>query len=243
MSKTHQLRAEGLEKSYQGREVVKDVSLDVSSGEVVGLLGPNGAGKTTTFYIMSGLVKPERGMIIIDGEDISGLPMYKRSLRGISYLPQEPSIFRKLTVRDNLRAVLEIRGGTLEEIEADADRLIREYDLAEFADQEGMRLSGGQRRRTEIARCIASAPKFILFDEPFAGIDPIAIAELKKMLGYLKERGLGILITDHNVRETLSITDRAYILSEGSILDSGPPEKIVENDRVRDIYLGEDFAL
>ena len=243
MSKTHQLRAEGLEKSYQGREVVKDVSLDVSSGEVVGLLGPNGAGKTTTFYIMSGLVKPERGMIIIDGEDISGLPMYTRSLRGISYLPQEPSIFRKLTVRDNLRAVLEIRGGTLEEIEADADRLIREYDLAEFADQEGMRLSGGQRRRTEIARCIASAPKFILFDEPFAGIDPIAIAELKKMLGYLKERGLGILITDHNVRETLSITDRAYILSEGSILDSGPPEKIVENDRVRDIYLGEDFAL
>ena len=243
MSKTHHLRAEGLEKRYHGRKVVKGVSLGVRSGEIVGLLGPNGAGKTTTFYIMSGLVKPEQGVISIDGEDISGLPMYRRSLKGISYLPQEPSIFRKLTVRDNLRAVLEIRGGNPDEIEADADRLIREYDLTEFADREGMKLSGGQRRRAEIARSIATSPRFILFDEPFAGIDPIAIAELKKMLGYLKGRGLGILITDHNVRETLSITDRAYILSEGSILDSGPPEKIVENDKVRDIYLGEDFAL
>jgi lipopolysaccharide export system ATP-binding protein len=243
MSSGHLLRAEGLEKKYHGRRVVRDVSLEVGSGEVVGLLGPNGAGKTTTFYIMSGMIRPEKGAIIIDNTDISGLPMYERSLRGISYLPQEPSIFRKLTVRDNLRAVLEIRGEPPDVIEAESDRLVSEYDLEDFASREGSKLSGGQRRRAEIARCIATTPKFILFDEPFAGIDPIAIKDLKTMLGYLKEKGMGILITDHNVRETLSITDRAYILSEGSILESGPPGRIVENDKVKDIYLGKDFSL
>ena len=243
MSSGHLLRAEGLEKKYHGRKVVVDVSLEVGSGEVVGLLGPNGAGKTTTFYIMSGMVRPENGVISIDGHDISGMPMYERSLKGISYLPQEPSIFRKLTVRDNLRAVLELRGESADVIETEADRLIEEYDLVKFAGREGSKLSGGQRRRAEIARCIATSPKFILFDEPFAGIDPIAIKDLKIMLGYLKDKGMGILITDHNVRETLSITDRAYILSEGSILDSGSPDRIVDNDRVRDIYLGEDFSL
>lgn len=243
MSSSHMLRAEGLEKRYNGREVVRGVSLDVGSGEVVGLLGPNGAGKTTTFYIMSGMIRPEEGAISIDGEDISALPMFERSLQGISYLPQEPSIFRKLTVRDNIRAVLEIRGASPDFIESEADRLISEYDLTDFAGREGSKLSGGQRRRAEIARCIATSPKFILFDEPFAGIDPIAINDLKNMLGYLKERGMGILITDHNVRETLSITDRAYILSEGSILEAGPPERIVANDKVKDIYLGEDFLL
>jgi len=243
VSSSHRLKAEGLEKKYHGREVVKGVSLEVGSGEVVGLLGPNGAGKTTTFYIMSGLIKPSKGAINIDGNDISGLPMYERSLRGISYLPQEPSIFRKLTVRDNLRAVLELRGASPDVIESEADRLISEYDLDDFADREGARLSGGQRRRAEIARCIATSPKFILFDEPFAGIDPIAINDLKTMLGYLKEKGMGILITDHNVRETLSITDRAYILSDGSILDAGSPDRIVANDKVKDIYLGEDFSL
>jgi len=243
MSSGHRLRADGLEKKYHGRKVVRDVSLEVGSGEIVGLLGPNGAGKTTTFYIMSGMIRPEKGAISIDGHDISRLPMYERSMRGISYLPQEPSIFRRLTVRDNLRAVLELRGETPDVIETETDRLVSEYDLVEFAGREGSKLSGGQRRRAEIARCIATSPKFILFDEPFAGIDPIAIKDLKTMLGHLREKGMGILITDHNVRETLSITDRAYILSEGSILDSGPPERIVDNDKVKDIYLGEDFSL
>lgn len=243
MSKGHRLEAMGLEKKYQGRRVVKGVSLNVNSGEVVGLLGPNGAGKTTTFYMMSGMVRPEKGSLTLDSEDIGRMPMYERSIRGISYLPQEPSIFRKLTVRDNIRAVLELRGHAPDVIDEECSRLIEEYDLKDFADRQGARLSGGQRRRTEIARCIATSPKFILFDEPFAGIDPIAIGDLKRMLGYLKGRGLGILITDHNVRDTLSITDRAYILSEGSILDEGPPGALIENDTVKDIYLGEDFAL
>ena len=242
-SSSHRLEASGLMKSYQGRAVVKGVSLSVSSGEVVGLLGPNGAGKTTSFYIMSGMIRPEGGSVSLDGDDISTLPMYKRALRGISYLPQEPSIFRKLTVRDNIRAVLEIRGHNADDIEGISQRLIHEYDLLDFADRQGVRLSGGQRRRAEIARCIATSPNFILFDEPFAGIDPIAIIDLKGMLEKLRSEGIGILITDHNVRETLSITDRAYILSEGSILDEGSPESIVANDRVRDIYLGEGFSL
>ncbi len=243
MSSSRVLQASGLVKKYQGREVVRDVSLSVKAGEVVGLLGPNGAGKTTTFYMMSGMVKPEAGSLSINGEDISGLPMYMRSLKGISYLPQEPSIFRKLTVRDNIRAVLELRGGGQSEIDSRTDTLLKEYDLMEFADREGARLSGGQRRRAEIARCIATDPAFILFDEPFAGIDPIAIIDLKAMLSGLKAEGLGILITDHNVRETLSITDRAYILSEGQILDEGTPEDLVANEKVKNIYLGEDFSL
>ncbi len=239
----HSLRAEGLVKKYDGRQVVKGVSLEVSSGEIVGLLGPNGAGKTTTFYIMTGMVPPEEGELFLDEEYIGALPMYKRALMGISYLPQEPSIFRKLTVRQNIQAVLEIRGIPANEREVIIENILEEYDLTEFADRQALRLSGGQRRRTEIARAIATHPKFILFDEPFAGIDPIAIVELKKMLQYLRDRGLGILITDHNVRDTLSITDRAYILSDGAILDHGVPEKLVANPRVKDAYLGEEFSL
>lgn len=239
----HTLSASGLSKSYDKRQILRDISLAVHSGEIVGLLGPNGAGKTTTFYTMVGMVRPDSGRITLDGEDIGPLPMYKRSLRGLSYLPQEPSVFRKLTVRQNLRAVLEIRGMQSGAIEDRIEKLIAEFDMGVFADRESIRLSGGERRRTEIARCIATEPKFILFDEPFAGIDPIAIIELKKMLGYLKNLGLGVLITDHNVRDTLSITDRAYILSGGGILDEGIPEKIIANPKVRDTYLGEGFSL
>lgn len=239
----HSLRAEGLSKQYQGRRVIEGINLNISAGEIVGLLGPNGAGKTTTFYIFTGMIRPESGAVMLDGEDISRMAMYERALRGISYLPQEPSIFRKLSVRDNIRAVLEIRGLSHEEIEERTERLLSEYDLVDFSDREGYKLSGGQRRRTEIARAIATGPKFILFDEPFAGIDPIAILELKKMLKYLKEQGLGILITDHNVRDTLSITDRAYILSDGHILDEGAPERLIANPKVKDVYLGEEFRL
>lgn len=241
--KTHTLRAQNLSKKYDGRFILQDINLEVSSGEIVGLLGPNGAGKTTTFYIITGMLSPEGGSIVLDGEEIGGLPMYRRALKGISYLPQEPSIFRKLTVRDNLRAVLEIKGLSRSEIDARIGKLIEEFALGEFSDRESTRLSGGERRRTEIARAIATEPKFILFDEPFAGIDPIAIIELKKMLKYLKETGLGILITDHNVRDTLSITDRAYILTEGRILDEGSPDRLVSNPRVKDVYLGEEFRL
>jgi lipopolysaccharide export system ATP-binding protein len=240
---SHSLSARNLSKKYDGKHVVKDVSIEVESGEVIGLLGPNGAGKTTTFYIITGMISPEKGSIMLDGDEIGSLPMYKRSLRGIGYLPQEPSIFRRLNVRDNLRAVLEIRGLTPVEIESRIEHILEEFDLKGFADRESSKLSGGERRRTEIARCIATEPKFILFDEPFAGIDPIAIIELKRMLEYLKASGLGVLITDHNVRDTLSITDRAYILTEGEMLDEGPPGKLVSNPRVKDVYLGEGFRL
>lgn len=239
----HTLKATDLSKTYGGNTVVRDVSLHVRSGEIVGLLGPNGAGKTTTFYIMTGLIRPETGSIGIDGEEISRLPMYRRALLGLSYLPQEPSIFRRLSVRDNLKAVLEIRGLGKSEIKARTERLLEEFSLGEFAERDSGRLSGGERRRAEIARSIATEPKFILFDEPFAGIDPIAIIELKKMLRYLKDKGLGILLTDHNVRDTLSITDRAYILSGGRILDEGLPEKLISNPKVKDVYLGEEFRL
>lgn len=240
---SHVLSAEGLTKRYDGRAVIENINITINSGEIVGLLGPNGAGKTTTFHIMTGMTKPETGGIRLDNEAIGNLPMHVRAIKGISYLPQEPSIFRKLTVRDNLRAVLEIRGLSAEEISEKVDRLLKEFDLIAFSDRMGARLSGGERRRTEIARCIATDPKFILFDEPFAGIDPIAILELKKMLKYLKGTGIGVLITDHNVRDTLSITDRAYILSGGGILEQGPPEKIVANPAVKNVYLGEDFRL
>lgn len=239
----HTLSAEHISKRYDGRRIVDDISLSVSSGEVVGLLGPNGAGKTTTFHILTGMLRPESGGVRLDGQDISGLPMYQRALMGISYLPQEPSIFRKLTVKDNLRAVLEISGLSREEMEYRVEHLLAEYNLGGFADREGSRLSGGERRRAEIARSVATEPKFILFDEPFTGIDPIAIIELKKMIRYLKDRGLGILITDHNVRDTLSITNRAYILSGGHILDEGSPDALVANPRVKDVYLGEEFRL
>ncbi len=241
--KLHILRSEGLKKSYRGKRAVKGVGISVRTGEIVGLLGPNGAGKTTTFYMMVGMIKSDEGRIFLDEDDISSLPMYVRARKGVSYLPQEPSIFRKLTVRDNLRAVLEIKGYSNAEIEEEVERLLDEFRLREFADRKGFNLSGGERRRTEIARTIATRPTFILFDEPFAGIDPIAIIELKKMLEHLRSKGIGILITDHNVRETLSITDRAYIINDGMILDEGKPEDLVQNPEVRDIYLGEEFTL
>jgi lipopolysaccharide export system ATP-binding protein len=244
----HTLEVKNLLKVYGKRQVVKHVSLSVSTGEIVGLLGPNGAGKTTTFYMVVGLIKPEGGDILLDSHDMSNLPMYMRARKGIGYLPQEPSIFRKLTVRQNLEAVLEIAqfaDGPLSkgDIKEEIDRLLLEFNLTEFADRDGYRLSGGERRRTEIARAIAVKPTFMLFDEPFAGIDPIAIIELKKMLSYLKSKGLGILITDHNVRETLSITDRAYIISNGAVLAEGTSDELVSNTAVKEAYLGEEFRL
>lgn len=242
----HTLEIKGLTMSYGKRYVVKDVSLFVRRGEIVGLLGPNGAGKTTTFNIIVGMIRPEQGRIALDGEDISNLPMYKRARKGMGYLPQEPSIFMKLSVKENLKAVLEIRntnGKIYNSLNEEVDRLIEEFNLSGFADRNGYKLSGGERRRAEIARAIALNPTFMLFDEPFTGIDPITISELKKMLTYLKSKGLGILITDHNVRETLSITDRAYIINDGSVLADGRPDELVSNPSVREAYLGEEFRL
>jgi len=239
----HLLETKGLSKTYSKRHVVKDLNLYVTTGEITGLLGPNGAGKTTTFYMMVGLVKPDAGEIFIDTDDITLLPMYQRARMGISYLPQEPSIFRKLSVEDNIRAVLEIKGLGNDEITVEVDRLLKEFNLSELAHKDAYKLSGGERRKVEIARAIAIGPMFLLFDEPFAGIDPLAIIELKKMLRYLKDKGLGILITDHNVRDTLSITDRAYIISNGEILKEGSPEKIVEDQMVKKAFLGEEFRL
>ena len=239
----HILSVKGLSKTYSKKVVIRDICLNATTGEIVGLLGPNGAGKTTTFYSILGLTRPESGSIYLDQTDISGLPMYKRALMGISYLPQEPSIFRKLTVEDNLRAVLEIKGLSTSEIDAEVLRLLKEFNLEEFSQREGYKLSGGERRRTEIARTLATKPIFILFDEPFAGIDPLAIIDLKKMMVYLKSKGLGIIITDHNVRDTLSITDRAYIINNGEILNEGSPEKLIADPKVKEVYLGEEFRL
>ncbi len=246
----HTLEIKALNKTYEKKHVVKDINISVKTGEIVGILGPNGAGKTTTFNMVVGMIAPERGEITIDGENISDLPMYLRARKGIGYLPQEPSIFRKLTVRDNLKAVLEIKQSSGKEsavfsmpIEEEVDRLLNEFDLVEFADRDGYRLSGGERRRAEIARAIALNPTFMLFDEPLAGIDPIAIVELKKILKYLKSKGLGILITDHNVRDTLSITDRAYIINNGAILADGTPDELISNPSVKEAYLGEEFRL
>lgn len=239
----HLLEVKSLSKTYSKKVVIRNIDLNVTTGEIVGLLGPNGAGKTTTFYSILGLVKPDRGNIYLDGTEISRLPMYRRALMGISYLPQEPSIFRKLSVEDNLRAVLEIKGLPANEIEAEVGRLTKEFNLEGFSKRNSYRLSGGERRRAEIARALATKPTFILFDEPFAGIDPLAIIELKKMLVYLKSKGLGIIITDHNVRDTLSITDRAYIISNGEILDEGAPDKLINDPKVKEVYLGEEFRL
>jgi len=239
----HLLEVKGLYKSYGKKVVLRNIDLYVTTGEIIGLLGPNGAGKTTTFYSMLGLITPEAGSIYLDKKDISLMPMYRRALMGLSYLPQEPSIFRKLSVEDNLRAVLEIKGLAREEIDAEVSRLLDEFNLGEFSKRVGYKISGGERRRTEIARAIATKPTFMLFDEPFAGIDPLAIIELKKMLIYLKQKGLGIVITDHNVRDTLSITDRAYIINNGGILDEGTPEKLIAAPKVKEAYLGEEFRL
>ncbi len=239
----HKLLSKGLKKAYKGKAAVKGLDISVKTGEIVGLLGPNGAGKTTTFYMIVGMVKADSGEIFLDETDISSLPMYQRSRMGISYLPQEPSIFRRLTVRDNIRAILEIKGYNKTEIEEKLLKLLEEFQLRDFSDRKGIHLSGGERRRTEIARTLATNPTFILFDEPFAGIDPIAILELKNTLRYLKDKGIGILLTDHNVRDTLSITDRAYIISDGAVLDEGEPEKLINNPEVRSAYLGEEFTL
>lgn len=237
------LEAKSLIKRYGSKTVVNNVNLRVKRGEIVGLLGPNGAGKTTTFYILVGFIKQDGGSVFLDGEDISSSPMYMRARRGIGYLPQEPSIFRKLTVRENIQAVLEFSDLTREEIDRRVKEILDEFRLSDFADRPGYRLSGGERRRTEIARMLSLSPSYVLFDEPFAGIDPITIIELKKMINYIRNRNVGVLITDHNVRDTLSITDRAYIISNGSILAEGTPEELVQNELVKKTYLGEEFSI
>ncbi len=239
----HSLKIEGLKKSYNGRHIVKDINLFINSGEVVGLLGPNGAGKTTTFYMILGLVTPDDGEILLDKEKLNSSPMYLRARKGIGYLPQEMSIFRKLSVEDNIKAVLEIVGCKGEEQKEKLKDIIEEFKLRPFAKKRGHQLSGGERRKVEIARAIAVDPLFILLDEPFAGIDPLSVIELKKTINHLKEKRIGLIITDHNVRETLSITDRAYIINEGSIFAHGIPHDLVSNELVKKTYLGEDFRL
>jgi lipopolysaccharide export system ATP-binding protein len=238
-----QLRAENLIKTYKKRSVVNDVSISVNQGEIVGLLGPNGAGKTTSFYMTVGLVKPDEGHVFIDNVDITKLPMYKRAQMGIGYLPQEASVFRKLTVEDNIRAILEMRKLSKEEQNEKLESLLAEFSLNRVRKNLGMVLSGGERRRTEIARALASDPKFILLDEPFAGVDPIAVEDIQGIVAKLKEKNIGILITDHNVQETLSITDRAYLLFEGKLLKQGTAEELAADELVRKLYLGKNFVL
>jgi lipopolysaccharide export system ATP-binding protein len=223
--------------------VVKDVSLEVNSGEVVGLLGPNGAGKTTTFYMIVGLVPLNGGRITFDDTDVSHLPMHKRARLGVSYLPQEASIFRKLTVAENIQAVLELQAIAKKQIQDRLDQLLEELHIAHLRDSPAMALSGGERRRVEIARALANSPRFILLDEPFAGVDPIAVIDIQQIIRFLKQRGIGVLITDHNVRETLGICDRAFIINQGSVLAFGKPDEIVYNESVRKVYLGENFRL
>jgi lipopolysaccharide export system ATP-binding protein len=246
---SHRLEVIGLEKSYGARKVVKDVHLGVDSGEVVGLLGPNGAGKTTSFYMIVGLVRADAGSISIEGQRIERLPIHQRSRLGLSYLPQEASIFRKLNVEENIRAVLELQrdanGKTLRPtaIEALLNTLLHDLSIEKLRGSPAPALSGGERRRVEIARALATQPRFILLDEPFAGVDPIAVIEIQRIIGFLKRRGIGVLITDHNVRETLGICDRAYIISDGRVLAEGRPSEIVENPDVRKVYLGEHFRM
>lgn len=237
------LRAENLIKKYKQRTVVNDVSFNVSQGEIVGLLGPNGAGKTTSFYMIVGLIKPNEGTIYLDEQDITSDPMYKRAQKGIGYLAQEASVFRKLSVEDNIMAILEMTGMSKEERHEKLEELINEFSLHKVRKNRGDLLSGGERRRTEIARALAASPNFILLDEPFAGVDPIAVEEIQSIVAKLKNKNIGILITDHNVQETLSITDRAYLLFEGKILESGTPEVLAANEMVRKVYLGSNFVL
>lgn len=238
------LYAEHLAKSYKNRQVVKDVSLAVNTGQIVGLLGPNGAGKTTSFYMVVGLVRHDNGVVRIDNEDISLLPMHDRAKQGIGYLPQEASIFRRLTVYENLMAVLQIRKDlTNAQRKARADELITEFRIEHIRDSLGQSLSGGERRRVEIARALAANPQFILLDEPFAGVDPISVIDIKKIIVNLKERGLGVLITDHNVRETLDVCERAYIVKDGHMIATGTPNEILNNPLVKEAYLGEQFKL
>ncbi|MET0681649.1 MAG: LPS export ABC transporter ATP-binding protein [Burkholderiales bacterium] len=237
------MRTAALNKRYKKRTVVRDVSLDVMSGEVVGLLGPNGAGKTTCFYMIVGLVAADGGRIFVEERDITRLPIHRRARLGLSYLPQEASVFRRLTVQENVRAVLELMALEPAEIETRLDELLGELHIAHLRDAPALSLSGGERRRVEICRALATRPVFILLDEPFAGVDPIAVLDIQRIIRFLRERGIGVLITDHNVRETLGICDRAYIINEGSVLASGKPEEIVYNENVRRVYLGEHFRL
>jgi len=243
-STTSKLIAEGLSKSYKSRQVVKNVSLEVAAGQIVGLLGPNGAGKTTSFYMIVGLVPSDNGKIILNGKDVTLAPMHERSRQGIGYLPQEASIFRKLTVANNIMAILQTRKSlTNAQRDEKLEQLLEEFNISHIKDNLGMSLSGGERRRVEIARALAADPKFILLDEPFAGVDPISVGDIKKIILHLKKRGIGILITDHNVRETLDVCEHAYIVSHGEIIAQGDADQILANQKVRDVYLGEQFTL
>ncbi|GLQ88898.1 LPS export ABC transporter ATP-binding protein [Dyella flagellata] len=238
------LSAEGLQKSFRARQVVRDFAFSIRQGEVVGLLGPNGAGKTTCFYMIVGLIEADAGAIKLDKQDITGLPMHSRAKLGIGYLPQEASVFRRLSVADNIMAVLELREG-LDQRKRDSEleSLLDELKIAHIAGQKGISLSGGERRRVEIARALAAQPRYMLLDEPFAGVDPISVGEIQRIVRHLKERGIGVLITDHNVRETLGICDRAYIMNEGEVLSRGTPAHILADERVREVYLGREFRL
>ncbi len=233
----------GLRKKYKSRTVVQDISLQLNSGEVVGLLGPNGAGKTTSFYMIVGLVPLDDGRILLDGKDISRLPMHQRARMGLAYLPQEPSIFRKMTVAENILAILELQKMSEEQMQAQLESLLMDLHITHIRNNAAVSLSGGERRRVEIARCLATNPQFILLDEPFAGIDPIAVLDIQKIIRFLTQRNIGVLITDHNVRETLGICDRAYIVNEGKVFAAGEPSEIIHNDSVREVYLGKDFRL
>jgi len=238
-----ELRTTSLKKRYRTRTVVQDVSLSLKSGEVVGLLGPNGAGKTTSFYMIVGLVAADGGDIFIDDQKITHLPIHRRARLGLGYLPQEASVFRRLTVAQNIQAILELHGYRGDELEARLDELLEDLHIGHIRNNAAMSLSGGERRRTEIARALASNPRFILLDEPFAGVDPIAVLDIQKIIRFLKERGIGVLITDHNVRETLGICDRAYIINAGAVMAEGKPEEIIYHEGVRRVYLGENFKL
>ena len=236
------LKIRNLVKSYRSRKVVNRVTLEIKQGEIIGLLGPNGAGKTTTFYMVVGLTRPDDGQVFLNDEDITNFPMHKRAIKGVSYLPQEPSVFRKLTVEENLLAVLESQKLSTFDRKKKARSLLRELNILHIKDSMAYSLSGGERRRVEISRALATSPIFVLLDEPFAGIDPIAVSDIQSIVSQLKKRGIGVLITDHNVRETLSITDRAYIINEGKIISSGSPHQIVQDEKVKQIYLGDQFS-
>ena len=235
------LTVQSIYKSYKGRKVVNDISIEVNQGEIVGLLGPNGAGKTTSFYMIVGLIKPDGGKISLDNLEITTLPMYMRAQKGIGYLAQEASVFRKLSIEDNIKAVLELTTLTSEQQSEKMESLLNEFNLQKIRKSRGDLLSGGERRRTEIARALATDPKFVLLDEPFAGVDPIAVEDIQKIISHLKKRNIGILITDHNVQETLAITDRTYLMFEGNILKSGKPEDLAKDEMVRKLYLGQNF--
>ncbi len=236
------LEAQGLVKIYKNRKVVDGVDLILYSSSIVGLLGPNGAGKTTTFYMIAGLIRPDGGRVLLDGQDITSLPIHERARLGITYLPQEPSVFRSLTVADNIRIVLENRGFKRQQMEEEVSRLLSEMGLTGLADQKGRSLSGGERRRVEVARALATDPKFILLDEPFAGVDPLAVADIQGIVRGLKDKGIGVFISDHNVRETLTVCDSAYIVNLGKVIAKGTPEEIAKSKIVRETYLGEDFS-